>query len=84
MHGVGVSVVNALSEELHVTVWRGGVRYSQSYSRGAPTSALTGEELAEVDPDARRTGTQVRRAPWRLVAFAVAAQQLYVDSAPPW
>ncbi|MES2835565.1 MAG: DNA topoisomerase IV subunit B [Pseudomonadota bacterium] len=34
LHGVGVSVVNALSERLDVTVWRDGFEWKQSFSRG--------------------------------------------------
>jgi len=34
LHGVGVSVVNALSESLDVTVWRDGFEWRQSFSRG--------------------------------------------------
>src|SRR5438552_11369463 len=34
LHGVGVSVVNALSSELTVTVWRDGHTYTQSYAYG--------------------------------------------------
>ncbi|PKA58485.1 DNA gyrase subunit B, chloroplastic/mitochondrial [Apostasia shenzhenica] len=41
LHGVGLSVVNALSEALEVTVWRDGKEYYQNYSRGKPTTALT-------------------------------------------
>lgn len=40
LHGVGASVVNALSSELTATVWRGGKTYSQSFSRGAPASKI--------------------------------------------
>jgi DNA gyrase subunit B len=40
LHGVGSSVVNALSSELTATVWRGGKTYSQSYSRGKPASKM--------------------------------------------
>jgi topoisomerase-4 subunit B len=36
LHGVGVSVVNALSQELDVTVWRDGFEWTQSFSRGQP------------------------------------------------
>ena len=40
LHGVGSSVVNALSESLDVTVWRDGVEYKQSFARGARKTAL--------------------------------------------
>jgi DNA gyrase subunit B/topoisomerase-4 subunit B len=40
LHGVGASVVNALSEELTATVRRDGETYEQTFSRGKPTSKL--------------------------------------------
>src|SRR5215469_295579 len=40
LHGVGVSVVNALSERVEVTVWRDGAEWRQTFSRGKPTSKL--------------------------------------------
>src|SRR5215472_8618248 len=40
LHGVGVSVVNALSERVEVTVWRDGFEWRQTFSRGKPTSKL--------------------------------------------
>ncbi len=53
LHGVGVSVVNALSEWLEVEVWVGGRKYLQRYERGKPTGDV--EEIGK----ARRTGTRV-------------------------
>jgi DNA gyrase subunit B len=56
LHGVGVSVVNALSEQLDVEIRRDGHVFSQGYSRGTPQSELVkGEKLAK---DAA-TGTRV-------------------------
>lgn len=40
LHGVGVSCVNALSEEFEVEIWRNGHTYEQEYARGIPTSKL--------------------------------------------
>jgi topoisomerase-4 subunit B len=58
LHGVGVSVVNALSERLEVEVARGQVLYRQVYSRGAPLTALE-----EIGPVHNRRGTKLRFMP---------------------
>jgi topoisomerase-4 subunit B len=60
LHGVGVSVANALSERLEVEVARGGQLYRQVYQRGTPKSGL--EKLGKV---ANRRGTKVRFKPDR-------------------
>jgi DNA gyrase subunit B len=60
LHGVGVSVVNALSERLFVQIHRDGHVFSQEYSRGAPqTELVKGEKL----PAAAPTGTTVTFLP---------------------
>jgi DNA gyrase subunit B len=60
LHGVGVSVVNALSERLLVQISRDGHAFSQEYSRGAPQQELQrGEKLAAGAP----TGTIVTFLP---------------------
>jgi DNA gyrase subunit B len=60
LHGVGVSVVNALSEQLHVEIRRDGHVYCQDYARGAPQGELTeGEKL----PAGAPTGTTVTFLP---------------------
>src|SRR5207248_6662822 len=58
LHGVGVSVVNALSERLEVEVARGQTLYRMAFERGAPKSKL--ESLGRV---ANRRGTTVRFRP---------------------
>ncbi len=54
LHGVGVSVVNALSETLIATVKRGGRSYRQTYQRGVPTGPV--EDIGE----AVGNGTKIR------------------------
>ncbi len=60
LHGVGVSVVNALSEKLIVEIARDGYKFSQEYSRGAPQQELQrGAALGKGDS----TGTTITFLP---------------------
>ncbi|WP_375326599.1 DNA topoisomerase IV subunit B [Candidatus Tisiphia endosymbiont of Nemotelus uliginosus] len=47
LHGVGISVVNALSDHLEVKVYKEGKLYKQSYSKGQKLNDLTSEEVAK-------------------------------------
>jgi topoisomerase IV subunit B len=58
LHGVGVSVVNALSETLEVEVARGQQLYAMHFSRGAPQG-----KLQKLGPVKNRRGTKVRFRP---------------------
>ncbi|MCH8551746.1 MAG: DNA topoisomerase (ATP-hydrolyzing) subunit B [Natronospirillum sp.] len=57
LHGVGVSVVNALSRELILTIWRNGHKYQQVYRHGVPDTPL--QELEATD----RSGTRIHFRP---------------------
>jgi DNA gyrase subunit B len=57
LHGVGVSVVNALSERLDLEIWRNEQVYQQSYERGNPTGEL------EMTGTTQRRGTKVTFKP---------------------
>jgi DNA gyrase subunit B len=57
LHGVGVSVVNALSETLDLEIWRNGQVYQQSYERGTPTGEL------DITGTTKRRGTKVTFKP---------------------
>ena len=58
LHGVGVSCVNALSEELDLEIWRDGFTWEQTYSKGDPTSKL--KKAGEVKT---KRGTKVHFLP---------------------
>jgi len=58
LHGVGISVVNALSEMVEVTVWRDKQVYLQRFERGLPVTELQAKPYKEP-----RTGTSVTFKP---------------------
>ena len=58
LHGVGVSCVNALSEELELEIWRDGFTWEQEYSKGDPTTKLKKTGAAKI-----KTGTKVHFLP---------------------
>jgi DNA gyrase subunit B len=57
LHGVGVSCVNALSEEFELEIWRDGFTWEQTYSKGEPTSKLKKAGAS------KKRGTKVRFLP---------------------
>ncbi|HEU4936971.1 MAG TPA: DNA topoisomerase (ATP-hydrolyzing) subunit B [Vicinamibacterales bacterium] len=57
LHGVGVSVVNALSETLDLEIWRNGEVYKQGYERGTPVADL------EVTGTTKKRGTKITFKP---------------------
>ena len=83
LHGVGVSVVNALSDHLDVTVWRDGFEWRQSFSRGhvlAPIQQVQPSKkhgtLIRFHPDAEIFGVGATFKPARL--FRMARSKAYL------
>jgi DNA gyrase subunit B len=58
LHGVGVSCVNALSETLHLEIWRKGSTWEQDYERGIPKG-----RLKETGKAGKKTGTKITFKP---------------------
>src|SRR6202142_1311224 len=58
LHGVGVSCVNALSEALHLEIWREGATWEQEYARGIPKGPL-----ARTGKEKHKTGNKVTFKP---------------------
>ncbi|MCP5364256.1 MAG: DNA topoisomerase (ATP-hydrolyzing) subunit B [Hyphomicrobiales bacterium] len=64
LHGVGVSVVNALSERLDLRIWRGGQEYEMSFSNGDALAPLASTGPAPLDDAGRPiTGTHLTFLP---------------------
>lgn len=59
LHGVGISVVNALSETIQVTVWRDKKVHIQRFERGIPVTEL----IANPSEEANKTGTSITFKP---------------------
>src|SRR6476661_7313479 len=57
LHGVGVSVVNALSQELDLEIWRNGQVFKQKYQRGKPQADL------EITGTTKKRGTKITFSP---------------------
>jgi topoisomerase-4 subunit B len=83
LHGVGVSVVNALSDKLDVTVWRDGFEWKQSFSRGHPLGPIQQVgpskkrgSLIRFHPDAEIFGVGAAFKPARL--FRMARSKAYL------
>jgi DNA gyrase subunit B len=64
LHGVGVSCVNALSEQLDLEIWREGNVFEQSYSKGEPTTKL------KKTGTTKKRGTKVHFLPDRTIFTA--------------
>jgi DNA gyrase subunit B len=65
LHGVGVSCVNALSEELALEIWRDGFTWEQTYSKGEPTSKLKKAGAS------KKRGTKVHFVPDKSIFTAI-------------
>jgi topoisomerase IV subunit B len=85
LHGVGVSVVNALAENLHVEVARDRELWTQSYARGVPAGKLKHKggvnnrrgTTVSFNPDPQIFGTNVGFKPARLYRMARSKAYLY-------
>ena len=85
LHGVGISVVNALTEELMVEVYRGGASYTQKYARGVPLTKLEKASALKklkgtkitFKPDAEIFGDSIKLKPKKIYDLAKSKAYLY-------
>ena len=85
LHGVGLSVVNALSDQLTVEVTRDKNKWSQNYSRGAPINKLENSGTAKIKsgtrisfhPDPEIFGTSAKFRPAYLFSMAQSKAYLF-------
>jgi topoisomerase-4 subunit B len=84
LHGVGISVVNALSDEMSIEVFRNGNHYKQTYSKGIPQTELTvvgaskkkGTKIT-FHPDPEIFGTKNKFRPAKLYKFCRSKAYLF-------
>ncbi|WP_316353451.1 DNA topoisomerase IV subunit B [Candidatus Trichorickettsia mobilis] len=92
LHGVGVSVVNALSEHLQVTVYKQGTAFTQTYAKGHPLTTLQTADAPKrlkgtaitFRPDQEIFGTSARFSPQKLYDLAKSKAYLYQGVEIEW
>ena len=85
LHGVGISVVNALASHLEVEVYRDGLVYTQKYSRGVPITNLEKAPIAKklrgtkitFIPDTEIFGSNLKLRPKKIYDLAKSKAYLY-------
>lgn len=92
LHGVGISVVNALSDHLEIKVYKNGKLFKQSYSRGHKLNNLTSEDIARklkgtsinFHPDPEIFGEKVNFSPKKIYELAKSKAYLYRGVTIEW
>lgn len=92
LHGVGISVVNALSSKLTVEVLREGKLYTQEYSKGAPLTKLTSKPSSAkgsgtkvtFHPDEEIFGSKLQFSPEKIYQHAKSKAYLYSGVRIKW
>lgn len=92
LHGVGISVVNALSDYLEIKVYKQGKLFKQSYSKGQKLNDLTSEDIAKklrgtsinFHPDPEIFGEKPSFSPKRIYELAKSKAYLYRGVTIEW